>query len=214
MTGTQNARVTPEPAGEGDLTRSHAVLLRVLQVWLCLAVLGQLMYLAHWPMYVLGTAIPQPASLGVAFVRLGIYGGLAWGLLTGREEAWAGIVLEQFRTFLAFVAHSLLQNDMAMGSVYPAGWTQGLLSGALPFVAVLNVALGMGWRPGSRLNENVFALAQYGAVIAFLAGLWLRRQAFLFGVDKAVHQRVLLGRGLPIVLVISGVEALAVAAAR
>jgi hypothetical protein len=189
------------------------LLLGMLQAWLLLTALAQLMHVGHWPMSLFGVAVPRGAALGVALVRLGLYSGLAWGLGAREPSAWAGTVLELVRTVLVLVLLVLLRRWTSAGVLYPAPWSQGLLGGALPAAMLANLALDAGWRPGSGLEVMIFSGAQMLAGLGALAALWLRDHGLLFGVPPSERGKVLFGKGLPLVLVIGAAEALAVLAA-
>jgi hypothetical protein len=176
-----------------------------------LAALGQVFYLAHWPLYVLDTWIPRPAAVGVALVRLGIYLGLAWGILHRERTAWAGTVLELARTFASFILLAFLQDRLLSGDLYPAKWLQGLLCGALPAVWLMNGLLAGGWRP--RTAVDVASFIRVLAATAGIGSLGLRRAHGEFGVP-ADRTWPALARGLPVVLVLSVVEGLALFLAR
>jgi hypothetical protein len=188
--------------------------LLLLQAWLILAALSQLIFVAHWPMYLFGTLIPRLPALGVALVRMGVYSGMAFGLGTRSRAAWAGTILELARTFilLAFLA---LQRDWVLtGLVYPASWAQGLLSAALPLAFVANVALARGWRPGSSLEMHLAAAVRLLGGLCGLGSLWLRRQGSAFHIPARDQWRTVLREGAPIFVVLTACEFVALQIAR
>ena len=185
------------------------LLLAALPFWVALAAAAQLVYVAHWPMLLLGTPVPRVAALGVAFVRMGVYAGLAAGLAAREPAAWAGVLLELARSFLLFAAHLALSGWTVPGAVYPAGWAQGLLSAALPFVVLVNAALAGGWRPGPGLAVRMSLLARILGGLAGISALALRRKARPFRIAKEERLRVLLRDGLPVPLLLTAAEGLA-----
>jgi hypothetical protein len=171
-----------------------------------MAALGQVAYLAQWPLYVAGVAVPRWPAAAVALVRMGIYAGLGWGLLWGERRAWLGVFLETGRT-LAFFAGPLLLRDASLVSpVFPAAWLQGLLTGALPFVITANTALAAGWSPGGDVEPAAAFVIRLLAAWLGISALWLRRQERWFKGAARLTWREVLRDGLPPVLVLSAVE--------
>lgn len=199
--------MTSAPAHDDPFAPARSALHAGLIAWLVLAALAQILFIGHWPLYVLGLPIPGGAALGVAVVRLGVYSGLAWGILHREQAGWAGTVLELARTFLIFVAIGTMREGLLIGDVYPAAWLQGLLSAALPLVWVLNGLMAGGWRPHPALD-----VASFSRVLAAAAGIfamWLRRREEDYGVPPGGQWKTLFGKGLPVVLVLSFVEGVA-----
>jgi len=189
-------------------------LLDALAGWLLLASFAHLMHLAGWPLYVFGTQLSLLGKLLVALARLGIYAGLAWGLLTRQRTAWAGTVVELARTFLCFVATARLQEATLNSATYPAGWAQCLLAGALPVVLLANAGLAAGWRPGSWLDFAVGVSARLLGPLTGLAALWLQRQGEAFAANGPADWKTLLRDGLPFALALSACEGAALLLAR
>ncbi|HTE20889.1 MAG TPA: hypothetical protein VK689_21195 [Armatimonadota bacterium] len=186
---------TPEEtaAPGGDV----AAWVSVLAAWLFLAAFAQIIYLMYWPMYVLGTPLPRGAALVVAFLRLGVYAGLAWGLARRESAAWAGTVFELARTVLLFLGLYFLRGRMIQADFFPASWVQGVLSAALPVVALFSGAVAGGWHPGTRVDVQIAAgVAMFGGACA-ISGLWLREQWPAFGVRAEDAMKTLWMRGLP-----------------
>lgn len=181
----------------------------LLPYWFLLAALSQLLYLAHWPLYLGGRWIPFLPALAVAFTRMGLYTGLGLGLLRRDRAAWAGSVLEIGRTVLLFLLAVLFHGGALMGALFPAWWAQGLLSAVLPLQLGLLAALDWGWRPGPGLEVNVMLAARLLLAASVLGALSLRRRGEEFGVAPGAGWRVLFGAGLPLVLVLTAVEAVA-----
>ena len=187
-------------------TESYSFAVSCVAVWLALAAIGQLLYVGQWPVFVLGVRVPVLLGMGVAFARLGIYSGLAWGVLHRDPVAWAGTVMELARTFVVFVVHSMLRDGSMPAEIYPASWADGLLAGALPIVWGLNVLLSGGWRPGPTFETDVATAVRLIAALAGITAVWFRRRAPLFGVPKEAHWTTLVTRGLPVVAILSLVE--------
>lgn len=181
----------------------------LLPGWFLLAALSQLLYLAHWPLYLGGRWIPFLPAVAVALVRMGFYTGLGLGLLRRERTAWAAGVLEIGRTVLLFLAAVALHEGSFTGAIFPAWWAQALLAAVLPLLLGILVALDGGWRPGSGLEVNVIIAARLLLAASVLSALTLRRRNAEFGVADRDRWRVLLGAGLPVALVLTGVEALA-----
>jgi hypothetical protein len=203
--GSQQQFVTDSPA-TGDDAGDGGLLLTVLPWWLALAAVAQVAYLAHWPMFILGTPIPRAAAVAVALVRLGVYAGLAAGIAAREPTAWAGTLLEMARSFLLFAAYVALNGWSLPGSIYPAGWAQGVLGAALPVVILLNALLSAGWRPGPAADMRLSAAARIFAALCGFSAISLRRKMRRFNVRKEERWTVVLLRGLPVVLVLSVVE--------
>jgi hypothetical protein len=177
-----------------------------MPAWLCLAAAAQLVYLCHWPLYVFGSPIAWTGSIGVALVRMGVYTGLAWGLVQRERTAWAGTVLELGRSFLLFAVEMALQGWSLPGASYPAGWAQGLLSAGLPLVVAVNTGLAAGWRPGPGLDHRIEIAARVFGGLTGLSALWLRRESSLFPTGKPDSGRALFWKGAPLVLILTACE--------
>lgn len=199
--------MTSAPAHDDPFAPARSALYAGLIAWLVLAALAQIIFIAHWPLYVLGQPIPWPGAVVVAAIRLGVYTGLAWGILHREQAAWAGTVLELARTFLIFIAIGTMREGLLIGDVYPAAWLQGLLAGALPLVWLINGLMAGGWRPHPALD--VASFARVLAAAAGIGAIWLRRREEDYGVPATAQWRVLFGKGLPVVLVLSLAEGLA-----
>lgn len=178
----------------------------LLAVWLALAALGQVAYLAYWPMALFSRAVPRPVAVGVALVRLGIYAGLAWGLARRERAAWAAVILELARTFMCAAYQAAVQDSATLGGVFPAVWAQGLLCGLLPLVVGLNAALAGGWRPGAEMEATVSALARGLPGLGAVAAVALRNEFAGFGMARREQWRVVLREGLPYAALLAAVE--------
>lgn len=196
--------LTDEPPGQ-PATRPVGL----LPIWFFLAALSQLLYLAHWPLYLGGRWIPFLPALAVAFTRMGLYAALGGGLLRRDRVAWAGSVLEIVRTVLLFLLAVIFHGGSLMGALFPAWWAQGLLSAVLPLQLGLLTAVDWGWRPGSGLEVNILLGARLLVAGSVLSALSLRRRGVDFGAGPNAGWRVLFGSGLPLVLVLTAVEAAA-----
>jgi hypothetical protein len=174
-----------------------------------LAAFSQLFYLAHWPLYLGGRWIPFLPALAVAFLRMGVYTGLGLGLLRRDRTAWAGCVLEIGRTVLMFLLAVVFHGGSLMGALFPAWWAQGLLSAVLPLLLALLAALDWGWRPGSGLEVYLMFAVRILVAATVLGAMALRRRGEEFGVAPGGGWRILLGAGLPVVLVLTAAEAVA-----
>lgn len=181
----------------------------LLPFWFLLAAFAQLLYLVHWPLYLGGRWLPLLPAVVVAFARMGLYTGVGLGLLRRDRTAWAAGVWEVARTVVLFLASVFFHGGSLMGALFPAWWAQGLLSAALPLLLVLLVAVDWGWRPGSGLEVNIMAAARILIAASVIGALSLRRRGEEFGVESRAGWRVLFGAGLPLVLVLSAVEAAA-----
>jgi hypothetical protein len=203
--------VTAAAPCPGQSPPVHLVALaHAVTVWLALAGLGQLAYLAHWPMFLWGVSIPYGLAVPVALLRLGVYCGLARGMSARRPAAWAGALAELTRTFLVFVLIAILRRGELPSALYPAVWAQGLLSAALPAIVLLNAALSSGWSPGGVLFETqVFLLARALAGGAALCAMGLRRVPGLFGVPENRWQTTAVRDGIPVMLLLIGGELVA-----
>lgn len=187
-------------SGDQQPTNTSNWLLACLQGWLLLAALGQLVYLAGWPLYVLEVHLPEVWAWPVAIVRLGFYTALAQGIAQGSRAAWAGTLLELVRAFLFFAAAALLREGSQYGALYPAGWAQGVLGGALPMVVGVDTALALGWSPHREWLRQVRVAPNALAALAGFAALWLRRQEGAFsGAPAGGHPAwsTILIEGLP-----------------
>jgi hypothetical protein len=186
----------------------------LLTAWLLLTAAAQLLFLSNWPMYVVGPpearlerlpllvilpVAPLPAVL-VALVRMGVYAGLAWGILLREPVAWAAVRWEFGRSFLLFIAVLINQGWMLHGALFPAAWAQGLLVGALPALLATNAALATGWRPGPAAERNAALGARLltaGSVFLFF---WMARQPRPVG-PPAVARRQALWSWAPVLLI-------------
>lgn len=174
--------------------RRTALLLGLLVGWLALAALGQLAFLAHWPLYVCGRQAPYEAAAALALVRLGVYAGLAWGVSQRHPVGWAGAVSELLRTVLLFLG-LLLRDPFAWG-LYPAAWAQGLLAALLPLVVGLNTVLASGWELGTRVEELLFLAGRLCVAGGLIGALSLRHTLDPFHIAPRDHVRVLCRFGL------------------
>ncbi len=174
--------------------RRTALLLGLLVGWLALAALGQLAFLAHWPLYVCWRQVPYEAAAAVGLVRLGVYAGLAWGVARRHPGGWAGAVAELLRTVLLFL--SLLVRDPFTWGLYPAAWAQGLLSALLPLVVGLNTVLASGWELGTHVEEHLFLAGRLCVAGGLIGALSLRRSLDPFRIAPRDHVRVLCRSGL------------------
>lgn len=181
----------------------------LLPFWFLFAALSQLLYLVHWPLYLGGRWIPFLPATAVALVRMGLYTGLGLGLLRRDRTAWAASLLEIIRTVLLFLLAVAFHRGSLMGALFPAWWAQALLSAVLPVLLAFLVALDWGWRPGSALEANVMLAVRLLVAGSVLGALTLRRKSAEFGVVDRGRWRVVLGAGLPLVLLLSVVEAAA-----
>ena len=186
---------------------------QLVEAWLLLAALGQLVYLAQWPMQVWGFSVPALAAVIVALARLGVYTGLAWGLREGNPVARAAAIVELLRSFVLFVVLVRLWGLVLAGSVYPAGWCQGLFGGALPFLVVVNAAIASGWSPGAGIEIVTAWVAGGLAIGLYAAALLLRQEArqAAAGGDAPTREAFWLGLAFPLLL--TGIEGAAVLAA-
>lgn len=200
------AEPAPPPAAPES---AHPWALNAVAAWVALAAAGQMVHVASWPMYLFGVPVTHGASVVVAFIRLALYAGLAWGLLQRQRTAWAGIVFELWRTFISLILLSAGRDLTLAGSIYPASWAQALLSAVLPLLVGLNTGLKAGWSPGAELELYLSIGARVLSAACVLAGLWLRRQAASFGVPAAAEWMTLLREGLPIAFALSATEAAA-----
>lgn len=180
--------------------------LRLIVVWVAVAALAQLLFLAYWPLHVLGLPIARLPALGVALVRLGIYSGLWWGLVRGQRVAWAATVLELARSLIFFMVPFVFGERALMAAAYPTVWAQGLLTAGLPLILPFDVALAMGWRPPFQLELALALPLRLWGATAAVAALWLRRHASGFEVPPEHRWLTLLKDGLPVVLLLSAVE--------
>jgi hypothetical protein len=160
-------------------------------------------------MYLVGVHVPSAAAMPVAFLRLGVYTGLAWGLLRRDRAAWAGVVLELVRSVAGFVLAIIARKWMMTSGLYPASWAQGLLSGALPLLVAANAALAAGWSPGPVVETWVTTGARLLAGLFTLACLWLRRRAAVFQVPDPLSFKTLVRSGFPPAGVLAAAEAIA-----
>lgn len=189
---------------------------RLLSLWLMAAALGQLCYLAGWPMYLGGMRVGELPAMAVAFVRLGLYSGLAWGIERRDAGAQAATVLELLRSFVLFALLARLRGDTLAGAIYPAGWVQGALGGVLPLLVVLNALLTAGWGPAVGLARNAHWLAGLAAAGAGITALWLQREPLPGEVaadgrpPRSPGWLPLLREGLPYTAVLTSVEIAAV----
>lgn len=200
------AEPPPPPA---DRDAPHPWALNALAAWVALAAAGQMVHVASWPMYLIGVPVTHGAAVVVAFIRLALYAGLAWGLRQRQRTAWAGIVFELWRTFINLILLSAGRDLTLSGSIYPASWAQALLSAVLPLLVALNTGLKAGWSPGADLELYLSIAARVLSAVCVLAGLWLRRQAASFGVPTGEEWTALLREGLPIAFALSAAEAAA-----
>jgi len=160
-------------------------------------------------MYLYGRWLPFLPAVMVALVRMGIYSGLAWGLVRRDPAAWAGCLAELMRSVLLFLV-AVWQHERTLTSeLFPAWWAQGVFSGALPVLLVLLTALDWGWRPGSGLIVQVSVAARLIVAATVLAAMSLRKQGPMFEIAAPRENRVLITQGLPVVLVLSTAEAVA-----
>lgn len=181
----------------------------ILPACLFLAALAQLLFLLHWPMHLYGRWIPYFPTVAVALVRMGIYSGLAWGLLRRDPTAWAGSLAELARSVLLFLLVIWQHGGALSSELFPAWWAQGLFSGALPVLLVLMTALDWGWRPGKDLIAGLSLAARLIVAVTVLTVMSLRRKAPLFRIALPSETRTLRARGLPVVLMLTTVEAAA-----
>ncbi len=188
---------------------TRSPLVAVLQLWLFLAVVGQLMHLAGWPMRITGDAVSRTPSVLVALLRLSIYLALAYGLHERSGTAWAALTLELTRSFLQFWMPIVQDESGLGGSFYPAGWVQGLLSALLPALGVVSIALDRGWSPGLHLEALTATAAYLSSGIALMAASRLLQHSREFGIGKRGRLAVLLSHGLPLVLLLTAGERLA-----
>jgi hypothetical protein len=178
----------------------------LITAWLFAAALAQLMFLAHWPMHVFGQVVGWEPGVVVALVRMGVYGGLAWGMLHHRREAWAATVLELLRSLICFMTPLLLGDRSLTAAAYPTAWAQGLLTAVLPLLLPLDVAVAGGWRPPYWYEDVLnMALRMWGATSVF-AALWLRHRGAAFGAPPQREWVTIFREGLPPVLLVAAVE--------
>ncbi|MGV3722343.1 MAG: hypothetical protein ACO1SX_15660 [Actinomycetota bacterium] len=181
----------------------------VLPACLILAALAQFLFLLHWPMYLYGRWTPYLPAVAVALVRMGVYAGLAWGLVRRDPTAWAGSLGELARSVLLFLLAIWQHGGTLTSELFPAWWAQGLFSAALPVLLVLLTALDWGWRPGTELIAGVSLAARIIVAVTVLTVMSLRRKAPLFRIEMPGENRVLLVRGLPVISILTVVEAIA-----
>jgi len=187
--------------------RAVRALLGVLATWLVMAAVGQLAYAAHWPLFVWGRQVSYSSALVLTFLRAGVYGGLAWGLIQRRQEAWAGSVVELGRTVLLFVV--LAVQDQEGWGLYPAAWSQGVLAAMLPFLVAAGTFSAFGCSLGSSFEDLLFFGCRLTVAGALLGSLVLRRLAGRFEVPGYRQFPTLLRYGLPYAVVLTGGEMLA-----
>lgn len=197
-----------DPADE----ETPSPLVAVLQCWLFLAVLGQLMHLAGWPVRITGEALSRTPSVLIALLRMSVYLGLISGLRQRTGTAWAVLVLELGRSSLQFWAPLVLDDGGLGGSFYPAAWTQGLLSAFLPVLGIFSVAVAWGWSPGAHLEALTSTAAYLTSGIALMAAWRLLEHAHEFGVSRRSALVVLVTGGLPLALLLLAGERLALLA--
>lgn len=199
----------PSPATPAAAESARAPAAEFLAFWLALAALSQLAYLAHWPLFVFGMAVPFTLTVAVALVRMAVYLGLAEGLKRRDPAAWGGAMLELIRTVLVFALVARVQGWTVVVTVYPGGWTIGALAGALPVLLGLNSALSAGWRPGPGLERDTATAVQVLLVMLVWAAMALRREAPAFGIAPERQASMIFWRGLPFVALLSAAEGLA-----
>lgn len=184
-------------------------LLPLLQGWVFFAALGQLMCLAGWPIRVMGEALGWREGAVLSLVRLSVYGALALGLSRREPVAWAAVCLELARSTAQFwVTLSAADGDI-VGSFYPAGWAQALMSAVLPVLGAVSVALARGWTPGIRLEALASTAAYMLAGVSLLLAVRLYRHAAEFGILTRARVGTLVRSGLPLVLFLLACEQVA-----
>lgn len=189
-------------------------LLPLLQGWVFLAVLGQLMCLAGWPIRVTGAALSWPEGAALSLLRMSVYCALALGLSRREPVAWAGVCLELARGTAQFCfTLGTTQGDL-VGSFYPAGWAQALMSAVLPVLGAVSIALANGWTPGIRLEAMATSSAYLLAGVSLLSAVRLYHHAGEFEVTAKTRVAVLLRSGLPVVLFLFACERVAVVLSR
>lgn len=185
-------------------------LLPLLQGWVFFAALGQLMCLAGWPIRVTGIAVDWNEGVVLSLVRLSVYGALAIGLSRREPVAWAAVCLELARSTAQFWLTISSADGDIVGSFYPAGWSQALLSAILPVLGGVSVALDRGWTPGIRLEALASTVAYMMAGVSLLLAVRLYKHAGDFEVFPSARIAVLLRSGLPLVLILIACERVAV----
>lgn len=178
-------------------------------VWLFAAAFAQLLFLAYWPLHVLGVPVVRLPAVLVALVRLGFYSGLAWGLWQGQRLAWSAAILELGRSLLFFMVPVVFGGTALAGSAYPTAWAQGLLTAALPVLFPFDAALAAGWRPPPNLEHLLALVLRFWGALAGIAALWLRRTPVGMEVPPERQWQTLLREGLPLVLLLATVESAA-----
>jgi len=184
----------------------------VLEVLLFLCILGQLAYLAAFPLFVWGLQVSRSGALFLTFVRLGAYAGLLWGLQRGSRLAACGVIVELARTFIVFALAARLQEQTLFGVLYPAAWTHGLLSAALPVLVLLNTAVEWGWRPHHSMVDGARVGAQILAGTCAWSAYWLAREPQLLlpaRAEKLPKPLEVVVQGLPVAALLTAAEALA-----
>jgi hypothetical protein len=193
----------------GALTPPRRVLplgVRAAAAWMLFAALGQLCFLAHWPLYVGDRVVGDWGTLAVAVFRLGVYAALGLGLLQGDRTAWAATVLELGRSFALFLIPVWGADRQLLGALFPGSWAQGALSGCVPLLILANGALAAGWSPGSRMDLFAAIAVRVAAGLCAFSALGLRRRFAPFGLSEAESGPALWRAGLPVVAAISAVE--------
>ena len=173
------------------------------------AAASQLGYLVGWPMYLYGVAVWGVPAVLVAFLRLGVYSGIGAGLLLRENTAWGAAILEMWRSVFAVLLVYLLRKG-AGGPLFPAPWMQGMLSGAMPILVLLTVAVSAQWRPGPELDQHVDSGARILTAGLLLLSFSLRNQSEALDVPQENRTGILLARGLPVLLPVWLMELVAV----
>lgn len=150
---------------------------RIAEIWLLMAALSQMAYLARWPLHVAGFTVGFGLALGIAITRAGLYLGLAWGLRNYPDSVRPLIGMEFARSVLLFALVFMLRDGASGDILYPAPWCQGVLSAALPLLIAVNSALAQGWRIGSVAHGQILLVAVGLSVAAAMLADSLWQQA-------------------------------------
>lgn len=205
--GEQTPGVADQEQENPDLV---SPLVPLLQGWVLFAAVGQLMCLAGWPIRIVGEAPGWREGVLLSLVRLSVYGALAIGLSRREPLAWAGVCLELARGTAQFWLTISGADGDIVGSFYPAGWAQALMSAILPVLGGVSVALANGWTPGIRLEALASTAAYMTAGVSLLLAVRLYKHAGEFAIPPSARAVVLLRSGLPLVLFLLACERIAV----